>query len=661
MCGLAGFLSPGPIDEPASAAAVRRMTARIAHRGPDDEGVWVDAAAGIALGHRRLSIVDLSAAGHQPMASQSGRHVVVFNGEIYNFAAIRRELEASPGGAPAWRGHSDTEVLLAAVERWGLVPALERFVGMFAFALWDRQDRVLHLARDRAGEKPLSYGWSGGALLFGSEVHALAAYPGFRADLSRPAVAAFLRYGNVPAPLSIYAGVHKLPPATVLTLRAADLAARGAEAVDAAVPVPYWSARAVAEEGQRRAEDAPDEEVVGRLEELLREAVGQQMLADVPLGAFLSGGVDSSLVVALMQRASSRPVRTFSIGFRDRGYDEAPFAREVARHLGTDHTELYVTEGEAMSVIPRLGAVYDEPFADASQVPTILVSRLAREHVTVALSGDAGDELFGGYTRYAWAGDLKRWSGRVPAPVRRALAGFVTAIGPRSWDRAFAAAGRALPARLAQRNPGDKLHKLAEVLGARDGGDLYRRLVSHWIEPARVVLGAAEPVTIAGDPSRWADVPGEVARMMFADFVSYLPDDILVKVDRAAMSVSLETRVPLLDHRIVEYAWSLPARMKLRGGVSKWALREVLYRHVPRALIERPKTGFSVPLDAWLREGLRDWAEALLDEGRLRREGVLDPAPIVARWREHLAGRRNWSRCLWAVLMFQCWRESAAR
>jgi asparagine synthase (glutamine-hydrolysing) len=650
MCGIAGFWQ-APDAAPADLAALARaMGDALAHRGPDDAGEWVDARAGVALAHRRLSIVDLSPEGHQPMRSAGGRYVVVFNGEIYNWRDLRAALEAE-GAAPAWRGHSDTEVLLAAVEHWGLEPALRRFVGMFAFALWDGRSQALHLVRDRMGEKPLYYGWAGRTLVFGSELKALCAFPGFRRDIDADALALYLRYGCVPAPHSIFTGARKLLPGTILTLGQQDFAARRPQLQ------PYWTLAGAAADGMRTVSRGAARELVGELDKALRVAVAGQMVADVPLGAFLSGGIDSSTVVALMQAQSSRPVRSFSIGFSEADYDEAVHARRVAQHLGTDHTELYVTPRDALAVVPALPVMYDEPFADSSQVPTFLVSRLARQAVTVSLSGDAGDELFGGYNRHRWGRRLRRWLGWAPGPLRRGIAAGIAHRSPADWDLVFDRFGGLLPRGLRYRAAGDKLHKLAGLLGADSDEMLYQRLVSYWPDGvARREAGyPVPPGWIAyGTPSSLRSLP---ERMMYLDGLGYLPDDILVKVDRAAMSVGLETRVPMLDHRVVELAWRLPLHMKLRGGQGKWLLRQVLYRYVPRALIERPKQGFGMPLDSWLRGPLRDWAEALLDERRLAREGFLQPAPIRQRWEEHLSGARNWQHHLWIVLMFQAWLD----
>jgi asparagine synthase (glutamine-hydrolysing) len=645
MCGFAGFQG-GALSRGAE-IVLQAMGNALVHRGPDDGGTWWDGVAGIGLAHRRLSILDLSPAGHQPMASPCGRFVVAYNGEIYNHADLRVELQAAGAGFD-WRGHSDTETLLAALRYWGVEGALQRLNGMFAFALWDAAERTLFLARDRMGEKPLYYGRSGETFLFGSELKALAKHPAWRGEIDCDALALFMRHNYVPAPWSIYRGIYKLPPAHYLAVR------DGGRTVGA--PQCYWNLPAVAERGVRGGTDAP-EGLADELDTLLRDAVARRMMADVPLGAFLSGGYDSTTVVALMQAQSARPVRTFTIGFHEAGYDEAQHAKAVAGHLGTDHTELYVTPAEALAVIPKLPAIYDEPFADSSQIPTFLVSQLARRHVTVALSGDGGDELFCGYNRYVLGQRIWQKLRLLPVPVRRAVAALLRMSQGRALD---ALQRRALPARLRLPNLVDRLPKLAEVLEHRDGADFYRSLVSHWKQPDRLVLGAREPQTILSDPESLPELPGLRERMMLLDMLTYLPDDILTKVDRASMAVSLEARVPLLDHRLVEFAWRVPTDLKYRGGQGKWLLRQVLYRYVPRSLMERPKMGFGVPIDDWLRGPLRDWGEALLDEKRLREEGFFDPAPIRRLWSAHQAGTRRWHYYLWDVLMFQAWREQAA-
>jgi asparagine synthase (glutamine-hydrolysing) len=652
MCGLTGFMSGlEPYGLEGAEAVLRRMTAVIKSRGPDSDGHWLDLDGAIALGHRRLSIVDLSPAGHQPMLSANGALVLAFNGEIYNHLALRAELEKS-GLAPAWRGHSDTETLLAGFATWGVRATLERCIGMFAFALWSRETRTLTLGRDRLGEKPLYYGWQGqeseAVFLFGSELKALKAHPTFCAAIDRNALCLLMRHNYIPAPYSIYQGISKLEGGCLLT-------------VSLAQPKPqitrYWSAAQVAVAGAAQPFAGTADQAVDALEGLLKSAVAQQMVADVPLGAFLSGGVDSSTVVALMRAQSAQRVKTFTIGFNEAGYNEAEHAKAVATHLGTDHTEMSLTPQQAMDVIPRLPALYCEPFSDSSQIPTFLVAQLARQQVTVSLSGDAGDELFGGYNRYLMASGLWKKLSMFPAGSRRLAARGLTAIAPERWNALLGPLQGMLPASLRHANLGDKLHKGAGVLAAESVDALYLGLVSHWDDPASVVIGGTEPPTLLTGHA--PQLPGldDIQRMMALDTLTYLPDDILVKVDRAAMGVSLEGRVPFLDHRVVEFAWRLPQSMKLRDGVGKWALREVLYRHVPKALIERPKMGFGVPIGDWLRGPLRDWAENLLDESRLRRQGYFHPAPIRKKWEEHLSGARNWQYHLWDVLMFQAWLE----
>lgn len=634
MCGIAGFLGGMAID---AAQVVARMSDALEHRGPDDSGVWTDAAAGIALAHRRLSILDLSASGHQPMLSASRRYVIVFNGEIYNHLELRCSLEGV-----AWRGHSDTETLLAACERWGVAATLERCVGMFAFALWDREQDTLILARDRLGEKPLYYGWQNGVLLFGSELKAIKAHPAFAAELDRHALALYFRHGYVPAPFSIFLGINKLPPGTFWQGRLGS----GEGGIHE-----YWSARAVAMHGQSNPFAGSEGEAIDELERLLGQALEGQMLADVPLGAFLSGGVDSSAVVALMQARSSRPIRTFTIGFGEDSHNEAVHARAVAAHLGTEHTELYVEASTALAVAPMLPSLYDEPFADPSQIPTYLVAQLARQHVTVGLSGDGGDELFGGYHRYFWVQGIWRKLGWLPAPVRAGLAGAIDTVPVRSWNEFFGLFERLLPQRLRYADPGEKLHKLADVLSARSAEDIYWGIVEHW----RDQLPVEGKDGVKGRSPDWLELPDLIHRMMYMDSISYLPDDILTKVDRASMGVSLETRVPMLDHRVFEFAWRLPLSMKVREEQGKWILRQMLYRHVPQELVERPKMGFGIPLRDWLRGPLREWAADLLSPSRLAAGGYLVPALIQSRWNEHQTGQRDWSSALWDALMFQAW------
>jgi asparagine synthase (glutamine-hydrolysing) len=644
MCGIAGF-----IDRRASTTEDRlheyasAMTESLRHRGPDAGDIWVDGAAGVALGHRRLSIIDLTPTGAQPMASASGRYVMTYNGEVFNYRALRAEL-ASAGCQ--FRGNSDTEVILEGVVRWGLVATLRRLIGMFAFALWDRETRALWLVRDRLGIKPLYYAITDGQCLFASELKAFRALPQVPLSLDPDALAGYLRFGYVPSPHSIYREVRKLPPGHVLKL-AAD---RPPELE------PFWDLRRIAQDGARASlSTAPidDAALVDEIDALLRDAVRLRMISDVPLGAFLSGGIDSSTVVALMQTQSNRPIRTFSIGFHEPTYNEADHARRVAEHLGTAHTEHYVEPRDALDVIPRLADWYDEPFADSSQIPTYLVSAMTRRHVTVALSGDGGDEVFAGYNRYVWADAMWRRLRVLPRSVRRIAGALGRAVPTSTWDCVFGLA----PAAWRLPQPGDKVHKFADVLGFESPDAIFRRLVSQWPDPKLLSQTGHEPFGPLWDETLARDIPNFTSRMQYIDTVTYLPDDILTKVDRATMAVSLEGRVPLLDHRVVERLWSLPPHVKVRHGRGKWLLRQILARYVPDRLVERPKMGFGVPIDRWLRGPLRDWAAALLSPEALAASGHLNPQPIVTAWREHLSGARNWQYPLWTVLMFQAWRE----
>lgn len=651
MCGLTGFWQPNDFNPESARATVQMMAESLHHRGPDDVGLWLDDRAGLALAHRRLSILDRSPAGHQPMQSPSGRWWIVFNGEIYNHLDLRRDL-ALQGKAPRWRGHSDTETLLAAVDAWGIEETLRRSVGMFAMALWNRQIRTLTLARDRMGEKPLYYGWQKGVLLFGSELKALRRHPSFIGEIDRGALALFFRHGVVPAPHSIVLGIHKLQPGTSLSITSDDMRASVAPP-----PHSYWSLSTVIDQGQRHSFQGSIQEAEDHLDSLLRQSVASQMLADVPVGAFLSGGVDSATVAAFCQSQSGSPVHTFTIGFHEKHYNEADHAAAVARFLGTDHSELYVTADQAMAVIPGLPEIYDEPFADSSQIPTFIVSQLARQQVTVGLSGDGGDELFGGYTRYALTSKLWHRLGLMPGCLRTGLARLLASCPAALWNQWFLIFERLFPRKYRYLNPGEKLHKLADVLMAATPDAAYLTLLSHWSDPSLLVLGAMQP------SSAWIqnhDCLAALAlqhRFMALDSIGYLPDDILVKVDRAAMAVSLETRAPFLDHRLVEFAWSLPLSFKIRDGQGKWILRRVLDRYVPRHLIDRPKMGFGVPIGQWLRGPLRDWAEDLLQERRMREAGYLDVRPVQRLWKDHLSGHGNHQYPLWNVLMWEAWRS----
>ena len=657
MCGLAGFLQRPPFSggETAAQLCLTDMTTAIARRGPDSHGAWFDGEAGIALGHRRLAIVDLSPAGHQPMVSHSGRYVVAYNGEIYNHADLRTELDQA-GKAPGWRGHSDTETMAAAFDAWGIVSAIQRMVGMFAVAVWDRQRRTLTLIRDRMGEKPLYYGWQGDgagqAFLFGSELKALRRHPACTREVNRDAVVQLMRHGHVGEGNAIYAGLHKVPPGCAVE-------------VSLFKPEPvvtrYWSVVDVAirTARTRSAAGLPDESpdgTIAALEALLTDAVGRQMMADVPLGAFLSGGIDSSLIVALMQRQSQRPVKTFSIGFHEPRYNEAEFAKRVAAHIGTEHVELYVGDKELRDIVPRLPEMYDEPFADGSQIPTVLVAQLARSEVTVALSGDGGDELFCGYDRYRQGAGLMRYIRGVPQPLRSGASSLIRALPRGVWDKAL---NPFLAVASGKEPNGQRVHRLADYARSKSVEDLHRKLVSRWRFPEDAVIGGREPRGILDGDALAGSGLTDAERMMLLDMLTYLPDDILTKVDRATMWSSLESRAPFLDHRVVEFALGLPLDMKWREGQSKWALRQILYRHVPRDLIERPKMGFEVPISAWLRGPLREWAEAFLASDRLQREGFFDPAMLRRMWAEHLSGACNWGLQLWNVLMFQSWLEDS--
>lgn len=644
MCGITGFWDiTRQMSNDYLPIIVQQMSNSLIHRGPDDGGIWLDGEVGIALGHRRLSIVDLSPEGHQPMISADGRYVIVFNGEIYNFPELRKQLQSF---GYSFRSHSDTEVMLASFCQWGVLDATKKFNGMFAFALWDRQERVLHLGRDRIGEKPLYYGWCGNTLIFASELKAFKVHPDFQPEINRDALALFLRFSYIPTPYSIYQGIYKLPPATLLSYKGT---------LTHPQLVAYWSAKTVAESGVAYGFPGTEKEAIVHLEALLKNAVKMRMLADVPLGAFLSGGIDSSTIVALMQTQSQQPVKTFSIGFREQDYNEAQYAQAVAQHLGTDHTEFYVTANEALAVIPKLPSLYDEPFSDSSQIPTFLVSQLARNHVTVSLSGDGGDELFAGYNRYFWGRSIWQKIGWIPKIVRHSTGKVLTSISPATWNQGFAAANAILPRKLKITTPGNKLHKLANILAVPNPDMMYAGLISHWQASDQVVINSFEPSTFLNECNLWASLPDFTERMMYLDLISYLPDDILVKVDRASMGVSLESRIPFLDHRVVEFAWQIPLSMKIRGNQGKWLLRQVLYKYVPKELIERPKMGFGIPIDSWLRGPLREWAEDLLDQSRLQREGYFNPQAIRQKWDEHQSATHNWQYYLWDVLMFQAW------
>ncbi len=627
------------------------MTKTLRHRGPDDGGHFVDESAGVALGNRRLAVIDLSIEGHQPMVSPSGRYVMTFNGEIYNFEVLRRELR---GAGHPFRGGSDTEVLLAAIEQWGIGQTLSRANGMFALAVWDRRDRTLSLARDRFGEKPLYYGWTGSGFLFGSELKALRAHPSFASEIDRNSLTLYFRHNCIPAPYTIYSGIQKLMPGTTLTI--------GQSTPVGTVPEPtsFWTLRSQVEEGLQTRTHVPLEAVIEEAESVLADAVAIRMHADVPVGILLSGGIDSSLVAAFAQERHQSKVRTFTIAFDDPSYDEAGAARAVAVQLGTEHTERLVTAADALAIVPVIPELYDEPFADSSQIPTAILARLTREDVTVALAGDGGDELFGGYNRYAWAEHFWRRLKPVPLPLRRLAGSALGAVPPGWWDRAFDRSARLLPSTLRTRLPGTKLQKVARVLPAANLDDAYLALTSHFERPSDLVLSSSEPSTLLQAREKWPALD-PVNLMLYLDTMTYLPDDILTKVDRATMGVSLEARLPFLDPRVSALAWRLPLELKVRGGTGKWLLRELLRRRVAAEIVERPKAGFGIPLGPWLRGPLRSWAEELLDPARLRAEGFLDVGRVQGLWRSHLSRRRDHQFELWDVLMFEAWLVSNQR
>lgn len=638
MCGIAGFITPGLTNAMTLLRYVSGMTNAIIHRGPDDEGAWVDESSGLALGHRRLSIQDLSPAGHQPMTSQCGRWIMIYNGETYSAPELRPLLEAR---GIAFRGHSDTEIMVEAIAAWGLEAAVKQFIGMFAFALWDRQEHSLYLVRDRLGIKPLYWGTSGTTFLFGSELKALCAYPDFHPKLNHQALAGYLKHAYVPTPLSIYEQVHKLPPGTILC-----------RSIDGQITKKtFWNLDDVIAKGlpsaSRKLDRTLEEEALTDLEELLNDAVSRRMISDVPLGSFLSGGIDSSLVTAIAQRQSARPIQTFTIGFEEKDYNEAPYAKAIADHLGTDHTALVVTPRQMLDVIPLLPHLYDEPFADSSQIPTFLVSQLARQSVTVALSGDGGDELFGGYSRYLVGNTL--WKIIRNTPFRGSMAALIKTIPPRGWDLLSSA----LPASHRPRKFGHKMHKLARSISAKTPEAFYESLISYWAEPSEALPHNYAPKL----PRFSSQLSDFVSQMQALDTTTYLPDDILTKVDRASMGVSLEARIPLLDHRVVEWAWAQPRSLKIQGKSGKWLLRQLLYKYVPQELIDRPKSGFAIPVDLWLRSPLRDWAEDLLNPSTLK--DTFDSKPIRRLWESHLAGRADNKESLWTILMFEAWRRGS--
>ena len=632
MCGIAGILNaPKASSLPQIAVA---MGDSIRHRGPDAGEAWIAADKTIALIHRRLAIVDLTETGAQPMHSSCGRYVIIYNGEIYNAPELRRDLEIK---GRIFRGHSDTEAILEGISEWGVRRTVQQLIGMFAFAVWDKKLATLTLARDRLGIKPLYWAKFGKMFLFASELKALRTVPGWQPELDRDSIAAYLRHNYIPAPFSIYRGVWKLEPGKILTVQGNNEPALET----------YWDLDTVVAAGLAKRQelgDRSDAEVIEELDDLLSDATRRRMVADVPLGALLSGGIDSSTVVALMQKTSASPVHTFSIGFHEEGFNEAPHAKKIAEHLGTNHTELYLSSDDALSVIPKLQTVYDEPFSDSSQIPTLLVSELAHRHVIVALSGDGGDEVFAGYSRYFLADQIRRKLGLVPPPIKRMAAGAIQTLLPQI--------------NIASTRLGKKLYKAASFLRESDEA-LYLRLVSHWMEPEDITIGGTERPSVMLDSTLTSRLPNYIERLQYLDTKTYLPDDILTKVDRASMAVSLEARIPLLDHRVIEFSWALPGKFKIRDGHGKWILRKVLSRYVPETLFDRPKMGFGVPIDRWLRGPLREWADDLLSERSLKDGGIFRPAPVRNLWADHLSGNKNWQYHLWDILMFQTWQRGA--
>jgi len=651
MCGFSGFLNFNPNwSDPLT--LLQQMGNQLTHRGPDDSGVWFDNNCGVGLSHRRLSIIDLSEQGHQPMSSISGRFMIAYNGEIYNHQGLKKELLQS---GVTFRGGSDTEVLLAAIEFWGLEKALQRSVGMFAFSLWDKKEQMLSLVRDRMGEKPLYYGWQGkGAkrtFLFASELKSLRQHPAWQGGVDRDSLANLLCYNYIPSPQSIHPGVFKLRPGYLLQLKK-DANGDWSEREEC-----WWSLQEVAQQAIKNPFTGSRVDAIDHLDKLLHDAIQGQSLADVPLGAFLSGGVDSSSVTAVMQAISNHPIKSFTIGFENSAYDESGDARAVANHLGTDHHEWIVTADDALSLIPQLPSYYDEPFADVSQIPTLLVSALAKQNVTVALSGDGGDELFAGYNRHQWAPSLLSKMQYFPEVIRKALAGLIESASPSGWDYFFKIIDPLLPRQLRVRHPGEKIHKIAMLLKQSGERELYATLVRIWPNPIPLLNGNSYDL-VDDHKELWNLGNNFTERMTHLDTVTYLPDDILTKVDRAAMANSLETRVPLLDHRIVEFATQLPLSMKIHQGTGKWILRELLDRYVPRKLIERPKSGFGIPVGEWLKGPLQEWAEDLLSEQKLKNGGYFDVKQVRKVWEQHSSGKKNQQYQLWSVLMFQAWLDS---
>lgn len=649
MCGIAGFISQSISFSLTLEDVAKKMGNKIHHRGPDDQGYFIDNQLGLALIHRRLSILDLSQNGHQPMRSACERYIILFNGEIYNHNNIRREINIEEN--KKWRSHSDTETILEAISLWGLEKTLKKLVGMFAFALWDKKDKNLYLARDRMGEKPLYYGFQNGHFLFASEIKSIRIHPAFEGKINRFALENFFQYNFIPSPLSIYQNIFKLPPATFIKITQDDIKNQKKSR-----PQTYWSIEKIAEKGQSNLFSKDEKLAILEVEKLLSSSIAEQMLADVPIGTFLSGGIDSSIVTALMQQQSNQPIKTFTIGFHELEYDEAQYARAVAKYLSTDHTDLYLTHQDAEAIIPKLPHLYDEPFADVSQIPTYLVSQLAKQSVTVVLSGDGGDEFFGGYERHIRAAQIWKNFRLLPKSIRMQFSQILNYLS--SYNSGFEKINSMLPYNIKQRNIGLKLQKAASLLQANSELEVYLGLLRKWSEAENIVLKTEDsdsPFVLKGSLNLLMDVPHQ---MMLLDSLFYLPDNVLTKVDRASMGVSLEVRAPMLDHRLAEFAWQLPLNMKIRHNKGKWILREILYKYIPKHLIERPKSGFGVPMHAWLRGALRDWAEDLLDVHKIKQEGFLNASLIQEKWKTHLSGKKDFSAELWSVLMFQSWLYS---
>jgi len=648
MCGIAGFWR-NSTDQSADwlERTALEMANTLVHRGPDDSGTWVEAEVGVAFGHRRLSIIDMSNAGHQPMISADGRYVITYNGEVYNFRELRKQLEKL---GHKFRGHSDTEVMLGSFIQWGVKQSVKRFNGMFAFAVWDRRDRLLWLARDCIGEKPLYYGVQSGAFFFASELKAIRAHPEFKPEINRDALASFLRFSYVPASWSIYRGIHKLLPGHFIQIKSP---------VENHKSEPYWSLESVVQKGQQNPFSGSEEVAIDELEKRLQKTISSRMVSDVPLGAFLSGGIDSSTVVALMQSQCEQPINTFTIGFHEKEFNEAVHAKKVAQHLGTNHTELYITPKEARDVVPKLPEMYDEPFADSSQIPTHLISTLARQHITVALSGDGGDELFAGYNRYLIAEKLWKVAGRIPNVLKNRTADLMAGVTPESVEQFYRKLEIILPQKMKVSLPTEKFYKLAHALRATATPKaIYKRIVSIIHSPEQLLTSGNELVTVLDDSTSWEKIDDTVLTMVYLDLMTYHPDDILQKVDRAAMSVGLEIRVPYLDHNLVEFIMSLPLKMKIRNGSSKWILKQVLYRHLPQELMDRPKMGFAVPVGDWIKESMREWTEDLISKKRIEKEGYFNSKAVDELWRQHLSGKFNRGHELWNILMFQSWIDA---